>query len=267
MPALVEAFNAAYEGYYVPMHLSIDEFDNIIERESVDRGQSVVALDGDRIVGLILLGLRGDTGWIGGVGVVPSHRRQRVALKMMQEILRRAEGLPLKAVQLEVITLNEAAKFLYDSLDFETTRRLHLLVCPPDARQALPPATGLTVESVELDRGFALLGQLEPLPRPWQRQDTSLRWIDGLEALAAFDEKGDATGVALVTGQGERGALVALAGSDAAGRALLGELFARFPQRFFSFLNVGSDDPLLPVLNEAGFEETLSQFEMVYPFD
>jgi hypothetical protein len=70
---LAETFTAGYEGYEVPMQIDADVLEYMADIYDFDLARSRVALDGDERIGLANLGVRGDRGWIGGVGVVPQH--------------------------------------------------------------------------------------------------------------------------------------------------------------------------------------------------
>ena len=53
------------------------------------------------------------------------------------------------------------------------------------------------------------------------------------------------------------------ADAEAAGLALLARMLQTYPTTTFTCLNVSWDDPMLPTLRRAGFEEMITQYEMV----
>jgi GNAT superfamily N-acetyltransferase len=152
---LAETFTAGYEGYEVPMQIDADVLEYMADIYDFDLARSRVALDGDERIGLANLGVRGDHGWIGGVGVVPAARRRGVGRALMEAVL--AVAPPV--VDLEVMERNESARGLYESLGFEQVRVLEVW--------ALPEQPLVEAESVEP----APLGQQD---LPWQRDDASL---------------------------------------------------------------------------------------------
>ncbi len=152
---LARLFTAGYEGYFTPMHVDAPTFRFMVDVWDVDLAKSRVALDGDEPVGIANLGVRGDRGWIGGIGVVPRARRRGVGRLLMEALL--AEAPP--AVQLEVLEQNEPAIRLYESLGFERTRVLEVW--------SLAEAPLLDARRVD----SAPLGQPG---LPWQREDASL---------------------------------------------------------------------------------------------
>jgi GNAT superfamily N-acetyltransferase len=148
---LAELFTRGYEGYYLPIRVDEPTMRFMVETWDIDLGRSRVAPG----VGVCNLGVRGDRGWIGGLGVVPGARRGGVGRALMEAVL--AVAPPV--VTLEVLEQNEPARRLYESLGFEPTRMLEVWSLPEqpavEARSAAP----------------APLGQ-DGLP--WQREDASL---------------------------------------------------------------------------------------------
>ena len=92
---LAALFTAGYEGYLVPMHVDeamlqsfVDMWDLDLSRSRVEEGR-----------GIALLGVRGERGWVGGLGVVPSARRTGLGRALMEAVL--VDAPP--TVRLEVI--------------------------------------------------------------------------------------------------------------------------------------------------------------------
>jgi len=148
---LAALFTASYEGYFVPMHIDVPTMRHIVEAWDIDLDRSFVAPG----KGIVNLGVRGERGWIGGLGVVPSARRSGLGRALMEAVLEDAPPV----VTLEVLEQNEPAIALYESLGFEHVRMLEIWSAAETphvaARSAVP----------------APLGQ-EGLP--WQRDDASL---------------------------------------------------------------------------------------------
>ncbi len=261
---LVRAINASYADYYVPIHLSPESFERLVARESVRLEHSAVAIYNREVVGMGLLGVRDCRGWIGGMGVLPRLRGQGIGRRLMQALMQHARQLGLASVQLEVITQNERAFRLYDSLGFVAVRRLLVLIrsgadLPPDTA----PDTALAkIDPLEL---IPALAALNPLRRPWQREAAPLHTIrDRLEGLALRSGSGDILAGCLYRGDSAQVGILDMAARDtAAGGRILNGLLQRFPDAQVSYLNVPQEDPLLPVIQAAGFVETLSQYEML----
>ena len=81
---------------------------------------------GEASVGLVNLGVRGERGWIGGLGVVPSARRRGVGRDLMEAVHDQARARGIRRISLEVIEANEPAFRLYEELGYEMTRWLEI---------------------------------------------------------------------------------------------------------------------------------------------
>jgi ribosomal protein S18 acetylase RimI-like enzyme len=220
---LADLFTRGYEGYFVPIHMDEATMQYIVDAWDIDLDRSY-AVPGE---GVVNLGVRGDRGWIGGLGVVPEKRRKGLGRKLMEAVL---DGAP-PVVTLEVIEQNEPAIRLYEDLGFRHTRVLEVW----------------SVEAPAVDAERAEPRPLGQENLPWQREDASLpaeyeRWeVDG--------------GAMLMRGAG---VLQLEARDTEAAKALLSR------GTKLSYVNVPEDDVASAALRELGGELTLRQFEMRY---
>jgi ribosomal protein S18 acetylase RimI-like enzyme len=263
---LIEALNAAYADYFVPIHLAAQSFERLVTREAIRLEASAVALFEGRVVGMGLLGVRGQRAWIGGMGVVPDLRHQGIGRQIMAYLLDKARKLAIKHIQLEVITQNRIAFNLYQSNGFQTTRRLLVLSGEehPSGLASLTTHPGMTIEAPDVASLLARLPEIAAVPAPWQRDPESLwQMRDQLDGLSAHRKGNGLLGLCLWSGDDQQAGIYGLhATSQEATGALLGALLARLPSARFSYLNVPDDDPALPMLKSAGFWETIDQYEM-----
>lgn len=155
---LAELFTRGYEGYYLPLSVDEQALRFMVDAWDIDLARSRVA----PAEGVCNLGVRGDRGWIGGLGVVPEARRRGLGRRLLEAVL---EVAP-RTVTLEVLEQNEPAIRLYESLGFEQARILEVWSLPAqeavEARTVAPAPLG--------QRGL-----------PWQREDASLP--EGYERL------------------------------------------------------------------------------------
>src|SRR4029078_1010251 len=121
---LAELFTAAYEDYYVPFQIDEARLAHMVDTFYLALDRSLVAWEGDTPVGLANLGLRGERTWLGGVGVVKTHRRSGIGEKLTRALLDGARKAGAREMVLEVITRNEPAIALYEKLGFRTIREL-----------------------------------------------------------------------------------------------------------------------------------------------
>src|SRR5262245_60168048 len=97
----IAALNAAYQDYYVPIHLNNWSFEELVEREDIRLESSVAALNNGQVVGLGMLGVRGARGWVGGMGVVPEWRHKGIGRRMLNYLIGEAKRLGIQKLQLE----------------------------------------------------------------------------------------------------------------------------------------------------------------------
>jgi ribosomal protein S18 acetylase RimI-like enzyme len=225
-------FNAGYEGYVVPFRVDAAQLGNMIAAWHIDLARSRVS-PGE---GVALLGIRGDRGWIGGLGVVPAARRHGLGRALMEAVL--ADGPP--QVTLEVIEQNEPALRLYEQLGFERVRILEVW-----SLDAEVPQTDGVRDAAPAPAGEADL--------PWQRADESLR--SGYERLEVDG------GAAVIRGAGGTISLLQLrAENGEAARALIAAARARGTG--LRFVNVPEGHIGTRAIAELGGKLELRQYEM-----
>jgi GNAT superfamily N-acetyltransferase len=225
-------FTAAYADYFTPVHVDEETLRRMDELWDIDVGRSRVAvLDGEP-AGFANLGLRGDVGWIGGVGVAPEHRRSGIGRRLMEAVLAGAPG----DVWLEVIEQNEPALRLYQQLGFATTRMLDVWSWHGD-----PPA--------------ATARDVAPRPvqddAPWQSARPNLEELEALEV----------DGGTVLFRPGERVSVVQLAAREvSAARELLSAARARGSS--LHYVNAPAESAGSDALRDLGATLDLRQLEM-----
>jgi GNAT superfamily N-acetyltransferase len=258
--------NAAYADYYLPLHVDAAQLARMDAIYDVDPAASVVAVRGGRLVGMALLSVRKDRGWISAVGTVPAARRQGIARRMMQALLANAIELGLGTVTLEVIQENLRAHALYRDLGFQETRELLTWRLDPDADPLPIPRELLREVTPEL-----LLARFEEWhkePPSWQREPATLRWLLGHARGFALDLDGHPAGYCIVVDRTDGVSLLDVGinpthGPVAAGRPLLQAIARLHPRRGLTLLNVPAGDPLCRALAALRFTVAVRQWEMV----
>jgi ribosomal protein S18 acetylase RimI-like enzyme len=233
---LAAVFEAGYENYFTPIHVDESAFAYMVGAWDIDLDRSWVALADEEPVGVTMLGVRGDVGWVGGLGVVSTHRRRGLGRALMETLL--ASAPP--TVYLEVIEQNTPALRLYEDLGFEHTRMLEVW----SLRAETPPADARTVEP-------APLGESDV---PWQRADGSLS-AGGYERIEVDG------GAALIRVGGPNVSVLQLVARDEQAAAQLLSA-ARGHGEALHFVNVPEGDPASAALRSLGGHLDLRQFEM-----
>lgn len=128
---LTQAYNLTRTDYIIPMPMNPGRLNEYVTLYDVDLSKSRVALAGETIIGLGMLGRRHDQGWITRLGVLPEGRRQGVGRAILEALLEQASEQGVLEIWLEVIKGNHPAHNLFTSFDFQPTRELIVGRRPP----------------------------------------------------------------------------------------------------------------------------------------
>ena len=258
---LASLFARAYSDYLVPLHLDEPALRSMIRNWDLSLADSRVVLHGGVPVAFACLAVRGDQGWVGGMGVPPEHRGHRLGEVAMRAILDAARERGLAQVGLEVLYGNDHARELYLRLGFETIRSLEIWSVDP----LLTPAAGTrVVEPCSVVEALATAGPGRAPFAPWQRTTASIANMQAHGAtLEAFttSHAGTLDGVLIAARAGDRASVLSLDAVPDAVDSLLVAASAGAPLRL---VNVAEDDPQREALIARGGRVDLRQYEMLW---
>jgi len=181
-----DAFTASFSGYFFPMKLDTALLARKVRVEQHDLSHSLVAYIGEEAVGVAALAVRGETGWVGGFGVVPLERKRGRGRELMSALLDEARACRLKRLSLEVLTQNTAARRLYEGAGMRVARELFILARTVDESVADGDESASVVKkssSVEANGSLkeaaptellAHFARLHAEPPAWQRDLPSM---------------------------------------------------------------------------------------------
>jgi len=265
---LTEAYNQTRVDYLIPMPMNAARLAEYVRVYDIDLDRSIVALDGEHMLGLGMLGVRPGRTWITRLGVLPTRRRRGIGETIVRGLLRASQGLGARMTVLEVIKDNAPGHHLFVKCGFTGARDLLILRRPP----ARP--VDQVLAAVEHRRWLApaeVFARVRTLPTPSP-------WTNMVDSLA---HAGDTHGLALALGDGTRGwmafrrqrlilshiVLATEAGDPARlGHAALQALHAAYPHLDTYAENVAADDPHLPAFFNMGYLESFRRVEMHYWF-
>ncbi|MGC9396686.1 MAG: GNAT family N-acetyltransferase [Anaerolineae bacterium] len=263
--------NQAYMNYYLPIWIDAAQFARMCTVEDIDLQKSVVALNGDTPVGVALLALRGDAGWLSGVGVLAAWRRRGIARQIVEYIQAMAKAEVLRTLRLEVLAQNEGGLALYQQLNFHSERDLLVLTLEPGTFDPLPLPSGIAPASPGVI--LASYNAFHDTRMPWQRQLPSLMHRqDELRGLALWEASCMVGYVLYQLQQGNH--VVADLAVDPeypqrlqAARTLLTAMHSARPDMGGSTINLPSDDPLLSAFTGLHYRIWQRQHELVWEGD
>jgi ribosomal protein S18 acetylase RimI-like enzyme len=270
-----QCFLDAFSDYIVDIRTSEAMFREMNALRAVDYSLSVGAFIGKRMVGLTLNAKdQWDGKWTAydaGTGVIPAFRGRGISRAMMQKVFELLDAQGFQSYLLEVITRNEKALKLYQSLDFQITRRLECFVLkgplqlrvdqrPYAVRDVTPGEIPRLEEAFQRESKYGFQAS-------WQNGWNTIRRRPDLYRLVASWEDGQCLGYGVI-GAGRGGIAQLWVRRDrrrqGLGCTLLRELMMRSPgQKTYSWVNVDERaGHTLSFLKAMGFTEQLAQFEM-----
>ncbi|MBK9924913.1 MAG: GNAT family N-acetyltransferase [Anaerolineales bacterium] len=128
MADLLYDLNLAFEGYLVPVRFSLQQFQTMLHRDSIDLPSSRILLANDRPVGIALIARRGWSSRLAAMGIAKEMRGQRAGTWFMEQLIQESLERGEREMTLEVIEQNTAAVRLYKNMGFRIVRRLVGLV-------------------------------------------------------------------------------------------------------------------------------------------
>src|SRR5690349_16467502 len=167
---LTAIYNQTRVDYMVPMPMNAARLNEYISVYDVDLEHSLVAMQGDELRGVAMLGVREGRAWITRLGVIPTTRRTGVGEALMVGLLEQAAHLNIQFDMLEVIKNNVPAHTLFHKLGFYEIGELLVL-----RRSPTPPPDPVIAVSPRLDRAESLIAVGRGRrTQPWTNQPDSL---------------------------------------------------------------------------------------------
>ena len=131
-PQIAQTFDEAFADYYLKSTRKAEEWlYNRMVKNAVEFDYSVGAFDGDRMVGITLIGIDDWQGQMAafdaGTGIVPDYRGQGLARQMFDFAVPKLRERGVTKFLLEVLQVNEPAIKAYERTGFSVTREFDCL--------------------------------------------------------------------------------------------------------------------------------------------
>ncbi|GAB4463617.1 MAG: hypothetical protein Kow0031_41560 [Anaerolineae bacterium] len=264
---LTDAYNHTRVDYMVPMPMNANKLREYVANYDIDMDASAVAVDGNEVLGLAMLGIRSNRAWITRLGVIRSNRRRGTGTALVDHLILQAQERGLDKIVIEVIKNNVAAHTLFTQKGFRETRMLLVLRRPPGPPATTCPPGSLNVLSY--DEAVQLLAQRQSVPS-WVDEPESLLNAGNLAALKVSLNDGGRGWLVYQNTVFQLGRLVIQteAGDPLqVGRALLHHLHQKHPAQDTKTENLPLYDPHWPAFKEIGYLEMFQRTEMVLEFN
>lgn len=258
---LVAIYNQTRVDYMVPMPMNAARLAEYISVYDIDLEHSLVAMQGDEMRGVAMLGVREDRAWITRLGVIPTTRRSGVGEALTAGLLEQAGKLGIQFDMLEVIKNNTPAHTLFLKLGFYEIGELLVL-----RRSPVPPPDPIVADAQRLDRAESLiLVGRDRGTQPWTNQSESLfnaQEVSGLHLTLADGSRG------WLVYQRQKFTLTRFIYKTEAGDpvkmayAFLSHLHQQYPRLDTQLENIQVNDPHLPAFYQMGYVESFRRIEM-----
>ncbi|MBO8172353.1 MAG: GNAT family N-acetyltransferase [Bacillaceae bacterium] len=187
----VTAWNRGFEGYDFDMTMSVDAFTARFNREGLSPRYSLVALDQDRPVGILLNGIRMvngvKTAWNGGTAVDPEYRGKKVGHALMEATLQIYQEENVEQATLEAISRNMPAIRLYEKWGYHVVGQVASFNSGDPLKDQFQHGDSFSVKrGLAREAGYLSFYRYSA---PWQNHWESLR--DGGETLILCDEENE----------------------------------------------------------------------------
>lgn len=257
---LVAVYNQSRQDYMVPMPMSATRLEEYIRIYDIDLAQSLVAIEGDDLIGLGMLGIRGHRSWITRLGLRAGNRSRGIGRAMVKGLLENSDQLTIPKNMLEVIKGNQAARRLFHKLGFRESREL--LIMRRTAKQA--PKPGRDCIPIKQDEMHKLL-LARKMPQAWTNQTESLAQVENKCGFQIVDQNLHGWMIYQVSPKMISRLVMRTSRGDPAETAdhLLAHLHSRHPGLPAQVENIPASDQRLPALKKHGYVEVFRRIEMV----
>lgn len=262
---LTDAYNHTRVDYLVPMPMNAARLREYVQTYDVDLESSMVAVDGNEILGLAMLGVRERRAWITRLGVIRSKRRQGTGSHLVEYLIEQARQKGADHVILEVIKNNVPAHTLFLKMGFRETRELRVLRRPPGPSKITPPPA--EIKTLGYREAIALLDTRISIPS-WIDEKESMINAGNLAAFCAFLADGSHGWLVYQNTVFQLGRLIIQTDEgnpEMVGRALLHQLHSAHPVQDTKTENLPVDDPHWPAFKEVGYLEVFDRVELILP--
>lgn len=250
-----------YANYPVPLPFTEDELERFISMSAIDLELSLVAVANNEPVGLSFVAATGAEAWIGGFGVIESHRRSGIGLALMRRQCRVLELAGVTETRLEVMTTNRARR-LYTTAGFVDRRRLVSFNSPAMGVSADP----LVVLQPEQLPGLHRRLHHGVSAAPWQRSETNVMRALMRDRLTLLGWR-SCTGIAAYAVEQNSGGVCRLidvaAENSHAAEAIIASIATRVRGRRLYLGDEPADSPISLALRRFGAAPRTQRYEMM----
>lgn len=166
LDALADFFTRSFEGYFMPVNMTVAGLAAMLRRDSIDLALCRVLLNADRPAGLAFIARRGWNSRVAAMGILADNRGQGAGAYLMGQVLGEARERGERTLELEVIDQNAAAIRLYEKMGFSKMR--HLVGFKLTAAPAAGLAQAANLVELDIQHVARRAGAVGAADYPWQ---------------------------------------------------------------------------------------------------
>lgn len=258
---LTDAYNQTRVDYLVPMPMNAARLKEYIHVYDLDLDMSFVAMNGSKILGLGMLGLRPNRSWITRLGILPNRRRRGTGEMLMVAMLEASDHAGKKQSSLEVIKGNTPGHELFKKMGFVERRELVILRRPPGS---LSYQLTSEVQWLPKPQAMSLLAERAELPA-WTNQTESLEKADNIFGMR-MNLNGHGQGWMVFQKTDLNLSRLMFHTEEGDTQMVMSEMLAhlhiKFPRLDTYTENIALNNPHLPAFWEMGYINVFERIEM-----
>lgn len=262
--ALHAAMLDAFSDYDIPLQPTLDQFKGMLAQRQFDPALSTVALEGNQVLAVWLIGTHDHRSHLIASGTRIAHRGKGLA----KQIAARSEAEIIKAgyslIQFECLTSNQRALGLYQKQGHEIHREFDCF----SIEIADWAESDCEIKQVDWSTIAPHTETLRDVMPSWQNEDFAVTASPDTTCLAAYSGDQIVGYIAVAPS----GAVFQLAVAKNWRRKHIGQTLLRHAARIISkpklaFINVDINDAeTIGFLAQLGAQKTVSQYEMIKRF-
>ena len=266
---LLTTFNKAFSDYQIDVEESLHEFFVGNIQRGIDYSASFGFFSDEKeLLGFIFCGVRINMGRLqfydGATGVIPSHRGQGIASRLLDRALQEAKVRGADSFILEVLQQNQKAQKLYEAQGFSISRTLR---CFEKKKENIAKEKGIEMvfKSPEIRDFFGLYEKLKPNYTPsWQNSFSSIVAIFDLLTTKVLYHYDKAIGYIVFNSlKGGIFQIAALDDDPSILKLLISHAASFTVASSMKLINIEESSPLISFLEGNEWAPLVDQFEMI----
>ncbi len=209
IPCFLDLVAEIFSDYPIPIRWTPRDFEHDVRENSLRLEDSLVLVEGERMIGFVLVGVRKDRARIDAMGVLPAHRGLGAAEVLLEQIVDSLSWKKIQSITLEVLEQEERAVRFYRKKGFSPKRLLTAYSFPLPYDRA--PLFRFEPSKAPVVAQWALRAQelFQRAPN-WQREPITIQMSEDRYQMALIIPANQKHGVAgyLVYGSNDHNAFI-----------------------------------------------------------